>query len=333
MRKSNYPGKGLKALPVVMASAGLAAILFPSHSAAQTLFASVPSAYNVYDFPGGTQDTFYTFPSSLSNEPWGLAFDQAGDLFVANNLGGFITKFADNGGTLSTTGVTFSAGMDATALAFDSAGDLFEADGASKIREFKVSGGSLSTTSSSFATVNGSDPMSLAFDSAGDLFVADYGTNKVSEYKSTGGVLSTSASTFGTGTNHLSGPVSMAFDSQGDLFVASNSNNGIYEYSPSGVQTLFSNTDVSGPAGLAFDSAGDLFEANQGTTNGQATINEFVMQENGTLSATPIVYASGLNFPDSLAFQPAPVPEPDVIASLFGGLGMLVGWRRVRHRG
>lgn len=81
-----------------------------------------------------------------------------------------------------------------------------------------------------------------------------------------------------------------------NLFVSCPGNNSIVEISSAGaVSTFASGLDV--PADLAFDSSGNLFEADEGS----GKIYEFV-NNGGTLSTTPVLYASGLDKPYGLAF-------------------------------
>ena len=93
--------------------------------------------------------------------PRGLAYNSAGDLFVADMGSGNIYKFTP-GGVKS----TFASGLDnPDGLAFNSAGDLFVAD-SYNIYEYTPSG-----ARRTFAS--GVEPLDLAFNSAGDLFETD----------------------------------------------------------------------------------------------------------------------------------------------------------------
>ena len=128
----------------------LATILSPALAQGQNLFVSDRTgdfSANICEFtPGGTRSTF----ASGLNEPFGLAFDSAGNLFVAD---GNIYKFTP-GGTRS----TFASGLDYPhGLAFDSAGNLFVADLSGNIYEFTPDG-TRSTFASGLAT-----PEFLAF--------------------------------------------------------------------------------------------------------------------------------------------------------------------------
>jgi sugar lactone lactonase YvrE len=123
----------------------------------------------IYKFTSGGVRT--TFASGL-DLPTGLAFDSAGNLFVANihtvvqdrTFSGAIYKFTAAGAR-----TTFASGLsDPQALAFDNVGNLFVAEaGGGVIYKFTPSG-----VRSAFAS-GFSFPGSLACDSAGNLFVAD----------------------------------------------------------------------------------------------------------------------------------------------------------------
>jgi glucose/arabinose dehydrogenase len=96
--------------------------LICSRASAQNLFAvdAVQGNYgNIDEFtPNGVRSTF----AFGLNYPAGLAFDQAGNLFVAD--GGAIYKFTPAG-----VRTTFALGLSNPAgLAFDSAGNLFAAE-------------------------------------------------------------------------------------------------------------------------------------------------------------------------------------------------------------
>jgi len=93
-----------------------------------------------------------------------MAFNSAGDLFVADDLSGNIYEY-----TLGGVQSTFASGLfKPVGLAFDGAGDLFEADwGSGNIYEF-TPGGARSTFASGLNL-----PEGLAFDNAGNLFVAN----------------------------------------------------------------------------------------------------------------------------------------------------------------
>jgi hypothetical protein len=103
-----------------------AVLLLASRASAQNLFEEDRGSGNIYEFTtNGVKSTFASSLGSLHGA--GLAFNSAGDLFVA--AGGNIYEFTNNNGTLSTNITTFASGLDSPfGLAFDGSGNLFEGD-------------------------------------------------------------------------------------------------------------------------------------------------------------------------------------------------------------
>ena len=184
-----------------------------------------------------------TFASGF-NEPDGLAFDAAGNLYVANAGTGTVDKVTP-AGVVS----TFASGFnDPFGLAFDAAGNLYVANfGVDTVSEVTPAG-VVSTFASGF-----NEPVGLAFDAAGNLYVANFGVGTVSEVTPAGMV-----SAFASG---FSDPQSMAFDAHGNLYVANGNAGTVSEVTPAGVVSTF-DSGFSGPVGLAFDVHGNLYVAN-----------------------------------------------------------------------
>lgn len=283
---------------------GIASILvssMPVMVTAQGLFATADS--QIYDFSSaGTPRLFATVQPGNAD---GIAFDEAGNLFVPNSNDGTILEIAPDGAE-----TTFASGfVSPSALAFNSAGDLFVSDvGTMAIYEITPEG-----QRSTFAT-GLYVPYGMVFNSAGNLFVAS--ESAIYEFTPSG-AKSTFASVPGEGIAGL------AFDSAGNLFASVGGTVGyIDEWTPSGKISTFA-SGLDEPFGLAFNSAGNLFEADWG---GISHIYEF------TPSGVSSTFASGVGAA-YLAFGPAPVPEPPVWA-LFGiGCLALFGfWRKDTRR-
>jgi sugar lactone lactonase YvrE len=195
----------------------------------------------IYKFsPDGTKSTFATFVPGMS-EPWGLAFDLMGNLFVSDvlSLNGQIYKFTADG-----VKSTFASGLKIpTALAFNRAGNLFAADiGSGNIYEISPDG-TQSTFASGLYTYLG-----MAFDSAGDLFVADEISGNIYEITP-----DRTQSTFASG---LYGAIALAFDSTDNLFVSEHfpspsDGDEIIKITPSGAQSVFA-SGLNYPDGLVF---------------------------------------------------------------------------------
>jgi streptogramin lyase len=127
---------------------------------------------------------------------------------------------------------------------------------------------------------------------ADDVFVTSNGNNTVEE------ISGNTVTTFIA--DDLNSPTGIAIEG-GNVFVANNGNNGagyIAEFSlATGAFEEDYSTGEDGPRGIAFDSAGNLYVSNQTT----GTIVEIPVGSPADTVGT--VIASGLNFPNALAFD------------------------------
>jgi sugar lactone lactonase YvrE len=281
-----------------------AVVLICSSAPAQNLFVSASDAGQtaqagvIFEItPGGVQNTF---ASGLSS-PNGLAFDSAGNLFVATSLS--ILKFTPDGAQS-----TFALGLSGpVGLAFDSAGNMFVAEsGSGSILKFTP--GSVRTTFASGL----SGPVGLAFDRAGNLFVTDggdiVGPGHGHVYKFTpDGVRSTLASGFIT-------PNGLAFDSAGNLFLADGGDidglgQAIYKFTPAGVRRTFASpADFAiDEFGLVIDSADNLFVPDLGPN-----IYKFTPRAvRSTFASIPSNFQClALAFQPTQTSTPTPTPTP-----------------------
>ena len=232
-----------------------------------------------------------TIVSSGLGQPDGLAFDSAGDLFIANFTANTVSVVPAASGTIFGVSVTanvlsvIASGLSGPAgLSFNSAGDLFIANStASSISVMPIASGTIfgvSVTANTLASVVTSGlsiPNGLSFNLAGDLFIANNSGNSVSVMPQASGTIfgvSVTANTLASVvTSGLSGPAGLTFDSAGDLFITNNSGNSV-SVMPQASGTIFgvsvtantlasvASTGLSAPLGITIDSAGDLFIAN-----------------------------------------------------------------------
>jgi len=140
------------------------------------------------------------FASTGLSAPFGLAFDNAGNLYASNASynNNTIEKFTPGGvaSVFASTGLNGPFG-----LAFDSVGNLYAANLVDNTIEKFTPGG----VASVFASTGLRSPsFSLAFDSVGNLYAANYADNTIEEF-TPGGVASVFAN---TGLNY---PTALAF--------------------------------------------------------------------------------------------------------------------------
>jgi sugar lactone lactonase YvrE len=254
-------------------------------AASQTVYYVTNAAFNgvaQYLGDGGSAQA-----ASISSSQ-GLAFDAAGNMYVADNysyvirkvdVNGVVTTFAGNG----TQGFSGDGGLATAAqfrapygLTVDAAGNVYVVDqGAWRIRKIDTNGiittvagngtqgpetdGVLATTTA----IN--YPQALAFDSAGNMYIAQSGKVRMVSIQGF-------TSTFATFPNFT--PNAIAIDSADNVYV-SDANAAIYKITQAGAVSVFAGTPGStgfagdgGPAtsaklyrptGLAFNGNGNLF--------------------------------------------------------------------------
>jgi uncharacterized protein (TIGR03437 family) len=216
--------------------------------------------------------------AAMLKAPGGIAFDSAGNLYIADTdnqrirkvSGGMITTIAGNGVNNLTgdggtaTNASFSGPRG---IAVDSAGNVYIADFFNgRIR--KVSGGIITTIAGNGGNMLGDGgqatnaaldrPIGIALDSAGNLYIADSGNNRIR--KLSGGIITTVA---GNGTAGFSGdmglatsasisfPKGVAVDSNGNIYIGDALNERIRKVSGGIITTIGGNGlfKVSGDGG------------------------------------------------------------------------------------
>jgi hypothetical protein len=229
-------------------------------------------------------DQFNVVQSGFT-DPFGVALDSRGNVYVANIGGNTVTKVTPVG-VVSTFASGFSGPL---APAFDAAGNLYVANLGNNTVMEATPAGVVSTFASGF-----NEPEGLAFDAVGNLYVSNAGNNKVSKV-TPAGVVSVFASGF-------SNPTGLAFDAAGNLYVATLGNNTVSKVTPAGVVSTFA-SGFSGPGALAFDAAGNLYVSNSGNgtfgAGGDGTGTVSKVAPAGVVS----VFASGFSNPTGLAFD------------------------------
>ncbi len=244
--------------------------------------------------PGFSGSSDGTGTAAGFGQPYGLAIDSKGNVYVADRKSstirmmtpaGVVTTIAglvDNPGT--TDGAKTVAQFNLpSGLAVDGSGNLYVADTQNNTIRKVTSAGVVSTlagiagSSGSTDTASGVKalfnlPYSIAIDSGGNLYVADFGNNTIRKVTSAGvvttlaGTAGSGGSTDGSGTAALfNQPASITIDSSGNLYVADSSNSTIRKVTSTGVVST-----VAGTATLTGDLDGvgqaALFSSPRGIT-------------------------------------------------------------------
>ena len=239
----------------------------------------------------GTQASF--------NNPTGIAFDTAGNLYVAEKNGNRIRKITSGGEVTTlagsgTVGNTNANGTNAefnqpTGIVVDVPGNVFVADfGNHKIRKIDTNGdvttlagsGTIGSINANGTAASFGYPYDLIFDGTGNLFVTDQGNHLIRKIAANGDVTTFAGSGTGkveNGTGEaasFSRPTGIAIDSQGNLYTTDFLDNVIRKITAQAVVTTlagsgdFGKTDGQGteasfnvPIGLAVDPSGNLYVA------------------------------------------------------------------------
>ena len=253
--------------------------------------------------------------AALLSSPAGLAFDSAGNLYIADSGNSRIRKVA--GGVMTTVLGPDASGNSPlylpTAVAIDSTGDLYIADSGNDRIQFLTPLGIQSTLPGA-----GRD---LALDGAGNLDIASWSyllqlTSAL--------VLQTVAgdgsySFRGDGGNATSarlwGPVALALDSAGTLYIADRNNCRVRLVTPSGIigtaagdgSSGPASTQLSYPAGVAVDDTGAVDIADQDNDRIQQ------MTATGTITTLAGTGTPGFNG-DGLAATATQLLSPGALA-------------------
>ena len=227
--------------------------------------------------------------------PGGLAFDSAGNLYIADTGNNVIRKIS--GGTITTV-----AGIQGQGPAY---------------------GGDLGAATSA----NLNNPTAIAFDAAGNYYIADNGNSLIRKVD-TSGIITTyvgaSGGSLGT-AGKLSAPNGLWVDASGALYIADSGHNRLARYVPPSAFSNFAGTEaaffsgdggpalsaaLNKPAGIAMDAAGNIYFADTNnsrirkiTTDG--IITTIAGRGGGAYSGDGgDATAAYLNFPRSIAVGP-----------------------------
>jgi hypothetical protein len=184
----------------------------------------------------GTNDG--TGSSARFNQPYGVAVDSLGNVYVADTYNFTIRKITTNGVVTTIAGQAGNPGS---------------------------SGGS-ATNGAEF-----SYPYGVAIDSSTNIYVADTGNNMIRMITNATGTVGTLAGSLTPGTNdgvgssaQFSNPFGLATDNAGDVYVADTDNSLIRQVTTNGVVTTIAsnaNPAFSFPYGIAVDSATNIYVA------------------------------------------------------------------------
>ena len=248
---------------------------------------------------GGSTDA--TGTAASFNNPYSVAVDASGNVYVAdaqNNKirkvtsAGVVTTFAGSGSAGSTDATGTAASFNfPTGVAVDAGGNVYVADASShKIRKITSAGavttiagsGSIGSTDATGTAASFNYPYGVAVDAAGNVYVADNSNHKIRKVTAAG-VVTTLAGSGSIGSTDATGtaasfnyPTSVAVDAGGNVYCADNNNHKIRKVTSAGVVTTLAGSGNSGsidatgtaasfnyPFGVAVDASGNVYVGDQ----------------------------------------------------------------------
>jgi hypothetical protein len=236
------------------------------------------------------------------NYPYGVSFDPAGNMYIADTNNHRVRKVAAGSGIITTLAGTGTAGYngDGTAttanlytpqgVAADAAGNVYIADTSNdRVRKVVTGTGVISTVAGTgvagflgeggpaiSARMNG--PVGMAVDAAGNVYFADYYNQRIRKLTVSTGMITT---VVGSGTVGYQGdgglgtaaalyyPTGVAVDNAGALYIADSNNDRVRRVAPPTVPTLTLST-VAGTGTAGYNGDGVATTANLYSPQGVA---------------------------------------------------------------
>lgn len=221
---------------------------------------------------------------ALMNNPYGIAVDALGNVYVADYGNHVIRKHTALNGKITTvagTGVAGSTGdgglataaklFHPTGVALDAAKNLYIADADNnKIRKIAAASGKIFTIAGSTLVGDAGDggqaiaaklnkPSAVALDASNNIYIVDEGNHRIKKVNASTGIITT---VVGTGTAgytgdaglataaQLNAPTALALDGFGNIYISDNGNNVVRKVTvATGVITTFAGTGVAGFSG------------------------------------------------------------------------------------
>jgi len=243
------------------------------------------------------------------SQPFQVAFDQAGNMYVANygSVAGNVVKVAAGGGSSSVVSVGGFTLAGAIGVVLDGAGNLYISDHDNdRILEVPVVGSVFQLNINGLST-GLSLPTAITMDQSGNLYISDYGNGRVVKVtpSGAGSVVATTGFTFPSVS-----VLGVAVDTAGTVYIPDSAGNRVVKVTASGAASLVVPTGItpptlSSPRGVAVDAFGNLYIADSGhgrivqiTTAGVASVVQMPGQTLATDFGVTVDVAGNIFVPD-----------------------------------
>jgi len=244
--------------------------------------------------------------SQATSNPYQIALDGAGNLYVGDYTGKNVAKVPAGGGSaslisLGTPGSPAEATQDITGVALDGAGNLFIGDHQNSRILVVTPAGVVSVLSISGLSPSLGFPTALCFDAAGNLYIADFTGGRIVEVSSivvAGSTSSGLGTVIGSGSYSFTGSTltGLTIDSQANIYVAARTQNSssIIKITRAGVASALALSNgivLNDPQGVAADAMGNIYIVD--------TANNRIVEVDAN-GATTALTVTGLSSPSTL---------------------------------
>ncbi|MGA3162031.1 MAG: MBG domain-containing protein [Terracidiphilus sp.] len=245
----NYPTS------VAMDGAGNVFVADTSNSMVKEItYASSYTTVNTLapSYTGGTASTSF-------HDPYGIAIDGAGNIFVADTNHAMVKEITAASG-YTTVNTLAGSYVWPSGLAVDNSGNVYVSDNGSVYKITAASNyTSVTTLYSGFGTAYG-----IAVDGSRNVFVAESNDNDVKEILAAESY--TTAHTLATAFGSFHSPMDLAVDAGGNVYVTSYWGYAVYVISAAGGYSTVTQLSSATPGafGVALDATGNLFISSSG---------------------------------------------------------------------
>jgi sugar lactone lactonase YvrE len=244
--------------------------------------------------------------SLVTSNPYQVALDGSGNIYVADYTGKNVTKIPAGGGSGTVINLGTPGGIaiqNLTGMAVDGAGNLYIGDHQNSRILVVTPGGVVSVLSITGLSPALGFPTALSFDAAGHLYIADFTEGRIIEISTlvvAGSTSSGLGTSLPTGSYTFTGSTltGQAIDQQGNIYLAARTqnNSSIVKIAIDGVASEVSipgniTPPVNDPQGVAVDAMGNLYIVD--TTNSRIV-------EITSAGVASVLSISGLTNPNTL---------------------------------
>jgi len=228
-----------------------------------------------------------TLVSSGLNNPFELAVDSSGNVYIADEVNNAIKEW--NARTQQVTTLVSSGLNQPFGVAVDSSGNVYIADsGNNAIKEWNASTQQVTTLVSSGLN----DPRAVAVDASGNVYFADTANNAIKEWNASTQQVATLVS------SGLNQPSAAAVDIGGNVYFADTVNNAIKEWNAATQQVItLVPSGLIQPYGVAVDGGGNVYIMDTG--------HQALKEWNASTQQVTTLLSSGLSLPFGVAVNNA----------------------------